>query len=876
MATVVLRFFSVGLCLIFTCSSQGELLVFPEGEVRSILCTAQDEDHFGINWRTADGGEFGNEGTFTVGDEEPATNGTKGRRVIFTASPEVNGITMTCVVVNFRQPSDSPEPLDFTIIIQGNLSAPNVDYHVREGSILFSWSPPFSHNITDVEPDISHYLVYVYGNGLPEYTVKTIKTRYILHNGNCGIDKYQVAIAAVNVVGVGEKYASPYFSMEVLRSVSNFKTDLSGDFPVLKLQLHSNCLDDVIYHVELVPTYSSGPSLNLSNTMQFGQTLLTLSSEEVTFNEYYKATSVTIKIQWLCAHHVSLFSGLKPQRVTSTAPDVHTIVRDGSILFSWSPPFSHNITDVEPDISHYLVTIINMEDHHSVLTVNTTDTEYLLQSQDCQLSDYQVEIAAVNVVGVGDKYTSPPLTLDVFYTVVTVSNTATVTFGGKSPEITFQLQFRRNCNKETSFDLYLMPTFTQQQLISISLTSQQQPTLTLQSGDIQLNELYDVTLTVDGTSTFELSLSTFDVQNVEVRLTNTEYEITCYFASGSEARGCRIVLINDEGEGREECNAQRLEGVGEAVIKATLPAGEYSLLVYDDDDDSMGQENPAYHTLVSSTSSDFHNMGCFPKASDLESSAGPAGNSENGFKELTVVLSVVFPMVFIITFLGIVGVVAVLVTRNRRVSKRHRHPECGKSAANEYVERKSFLGKHSTTESSGSSGSDDTTQQLTEGSSLSDTRESSESQGSMESNTTIEAELPPPSPAPSNNTHSSPNATNNTHSLPNATTEPPNTTTRTHNFPNLSEATTDVQQTPNTAETETNNLNRLSGPDSRDSGVNQESSPHSTAPVVSRQRNYIQVEPEAGWNIQRPPDIREDTVLYATILPHTSPPPTNP
>ena len=85
---------------------------------------------------------------------------------------------------------------------------------------------------------------------------------------------------------------------------------------------------------------------------------------------------------------------------------------DGSILFSWSPPFSHNITDVEPDISHYMVTIINTEDHHSVLTVNTTDTEYLLQSQDCQLSDYQVEIAAVNVVGVGDKYTSPPLTLD--------------------------------------------------------------------------------------------------------------------------------------------------------------------------------------------------------------------------------------------------------------------------------------------------------------------------------------------------------------------------------------------------------------------------------------------------------------------------------
>ncbi|CAI7999333.1 hypothetical protein GBAR_LOCUS2686 [Geodia barretti] len=326
----------------------GEQLVFPEGEEHSILCTAPDEDNFAINWGTG-GGIIGNEGPFTVGDEEPATNGTKGRRVIFNASLEVNQTTLRCVVVNFRPNSDSPEPLDFTIIIQGPLPAPGVDYTIRE---------------------------------------------------------------------------------------------------------------------------------------------------------------------------------------------------DGSIQFSWSPPFSHNITDVEPDISHYLVTIINMEDHHSVLTVNTTDTEYLLQSQDCQLSDYQVEIAAVNVVGVGDKYTRPPLTLD----VVTVSNTATVTFGGKTPEITFQLQFRRNCNKETSFDLDLMPTFTQQ-LISISVTSQQfQPTLTLQSGDIQLNELYDVTLTVDGTSTFELSLSTFDVQNVEVRLTNTEYEITCYFASGSEARVVRIVLINDEGK----------------------------------------------------------------------------------------------------------------------------------------------------------------------------------------------------------------------------------------------------------------------------------------------------------------------------------------
>ena len=104
------------------CCIAGELLVFPEGEVHSIICTAPDEERFVINWGTAAGGVIGNEGTYyTVGDEEPVTNGTKGRRLMFTASPEVNGTILRCVVINFDLPSDSPEPLEFTIIIQGLL-----------------------------------------------------------------------------------------------------------------------------------------------------------------------------------------------------------------------------------------------------------------------------------------------------------------------------------------------------------------------------------------------------------------------------------------------------------------------------------------------------------------------------------------------------------------------------------------------------------------------------------------------------------------------------------------------------------------------------------------------------------------------------------
>ena len=108
-----------------------------------------------------------------------------------------------------------------------------------------------------------------------------------------------------------------------------------------------------------------------------------------------------------------------------------------------------------------------------------------------------------------------------------------------------------------------------------------------------------------------LFTGTFDVQNVEIRQTdNDEYEMTCYFAAGSKARGCRIVVIHED-NGECELNVTRPEGSGEAVMKVTLPAGQYSLLVYDDDDDDMSQQNPAFNTTTfqSSAITNSHNIG---------------------------------------------------------------------------------------------------------------------------------------------------------------------------------------------------------------------------------------------------------------------------
>ena len=95
---------------------------------------------------------------------------------------------------------------------------------------------------------------------------------------------------------------------------------------------------------------------------------------------------------------------------------------------------------------------------------------------------------------------------------------------------------------------------------------------------------------------------TFDIQDVVIEEKSSGHEITCYFAPGSQIKGCRIVIIPEGRGGDCELNttATRLEGAGDAVVNVELPAGEYSVVVYDDEEvKTVGQENPAYTTTLS-------------------------------------------------------------------------------------------------------------------------------------------------------------------------------------------------------------------------------------------------------------------------------------
>ena len=84
-----------------------------------------------------------------------------------------------------------------------------------------------------------------------------------------------------------------------------------------------------------------------------------------------------------------------------------------------------------------------------------------------------------------------------------------------------------------------------------------------------------------------------------IRPKGSGHEITCYFAPGSEVKGCRIVLISERRDCELHTTATRQEGAGDAVVNVTLPAGEYSVVVYDDE--LVTEENPAFSTTLSVT-----------------------------------------------------------------------------------------------------------------------------------------------------------------------------------------------------------------------------------------------------------------------------------
>ena len=72
--------------------------------------------------------------------------------------------------------------------------------------------------------------------------------------------------------------------------------------------------------------------------------------------------------------------------------------------------------------------------------------------------------------------------------------------------------------------------------------------------------------------------------------------ITCHFALGSQIKGCIIIIFNELNLEQCEYTATREEGSTEGTISVMLPRGEYTVVVYDDEDVEV--KNPAYNSTI--------------------------------------------------------------------------------------------------------------------------------------------------------------------------------------------------------------------------------------------------------------------------------------
>jgi hypothetical protein len=124
--------------------------------------------------------------------------------------------------------------------------------------------------------------------------------------------------------------------------------------------------------------------------------------------------------------------------------------------------------------------------------------------------------------------------------------------------------------------------------------------LTLSSEEVTFNENYRATVRIQGFPRFQhhLTCSTFDVQSVALKEYSGYVHITCHFAVGSKLKECKIVLRSHEAmnqgiDSRYVYTARRIAGSLEAAAVIVLPNGNYTVDVFDNDNET---EYPAYST----------------------------------------------------------------------------------------------------------------------------------------------------------------------------------------------------------------------------------------------------------------------------------------
>jgi hypothetical protein len=77
------------------------------------------------------------------------------------------------------------------------------------------------------------------------------------------------------------------------------------------------------------------------------------------------------------------------------------VTHDFMITLTWTPPFTLDITGVEPDITGYCVDVISSSTLYSSCEINVTRFSYTLPPQESACNNFTLVVIPVNVVGNG-------------------------------------------------------------------------------------------------------------------------------------------------------------------------------------------------------------------------------------------------------------------------------------------------------------------------------------------------------------------------------------------------------------------------------------------------------------------------------------------
>jgi hypothetical protein len=77
------------------------------------------------------------------------------------------------------------------------------------------------------------------------------------------------------------------------------------------------------------------------------------------------------------------------------------VIHHTTITLTWTPPFTLDITGVEPDITGYCVDVISSSTLYSSCEINVTRFSYTLPPQESACYNFTLVVTPMNVVGNG-------------------------------------------------------------------------------------------------------------------------------------------------------------------------------------------------------------------------------------------------------------------------------------------------------------------------------------------------------------------------------------------------------------------------------------------------------------------------------------------